>query len=74
MNYEMYARLSCSCLAVRKERAIVALQHLLQHRTNDVMVYEGLVCFRTKDKVKWVCARWGRCDDAEARDRCAGFN
>ena len=62
------SRFASPGLAVGNESAVVPLHNLLQHRANNFMVYQGLVCFRTEYEVKGVCASGWECDDSKARD------
>lgn len=45
-------RLACACLPVRKNRAIVAQEHLVEHAAHRVLVHHPLVGLGTKDMVK----------------------
>ena len=69
-----HIRFSCSGLSICKQRAVVTLKDLLQHGADDVVVEHGLVRFRSKYQIEWVCSRRGLGDDSETRLRRSCFD
>ena len=61
-----HSRLSRASLSVCKQCAVVALQNLIQHRADDVLVYHRLVGLGPKDDVEGVFAGSGHGNETKA--------
>lgn len=62
------SRFPSTRLTVCKESAIVSHEDLIQYRTDNFVVNEGLVSLRTKDEIKGISAdRW---ESHQTKGRC----